>query len=37
MPTIMTQLNDCADMPMIYEPDNRRTDTPATWIDKTPC
>ena len=29
--------NDRADMPTIYKPDNRRTDTPATQIDKTPC
>ena len=24
-------------MPTIYEPDNRRTNMPATQIDKTPC
>jgi len=29
--------NDRTDMPTIYEPDNRRTNTPATRIDKTPC
>ena len=29
--------NNRADIPMIYEPDNRRTDTPVTRIDKIPC
>ena len=36
MPAITT--NDRACMPTIYEPDNRRTDTPANQLyDKTPC
>ena len=29
--------NNRADMPTIYEPDNRRTDMPVTRIDKTLC
>ena len=35
MPTIMTQLNNYTDMPMIYKLDNRYTNIPATQIDKT--
>ena len=34
---LLLRPNDHACMPMIYEPDNRRTDMPATQIDKTPC
>ena len=36
MPTITTQLNNCTNMPIIYKPDNRYTNTPTTRIDKTP-
>ena len=31
------QIRIRTNMPTIYKPDNRRTDMPATRIDKTPC